>query len=247
MNNKVGDFFVSFFCKKRIAGKIGLKVNVLGGSELCFRIEAAQVIVEWGDGTVSRKSDLVEPFSHRYEKTGAYQLCVKGLNITDVDVPRSNVVALDVSQCPTLEFIDCSDNQITELDLRNCRGLYEVYCAKNRIRELKLSRYRKLFYLSCSCNELRNLDLSGCRKLVTFRCRKNHLSELDFGKCRKLMSVNVEQNDFTYQGLMNLAASLVKRSRYDTGFIVLQHNAGEKELQQGELTDLITRKGWCEI
>lgn len=247
MSNKVGDFFVGFFCKKRVAGQIDLKVNVLAGSELCFRIEAAQAIVEWGDGTTSQKSNLTEPFSHIYEKTGVFRLCVKGVNITDIDIPRSNVVLLDVSQCPTLEFIDCSDNQITELDLRNCHGLYEVYCAKNRIRELKLSKYRKLFYLSCSCNEIKNLDLSGCWKLVTFRCRKNHLTELDFRKCSRLVSVNVEQNDFTYPGMMKLAASLVKRSRYDTGFIVLQHNAGENELQRTELTNLLTRKGWCEI
>lgn len=247
MSNKVGDFFVGFFCKKRIAGQIGLKVNVLAGSELCFRIEAAQATVEWGDGTISRESNFVEPFTHKYEKTGVYRLCVKGKNITDIDIPRSNVVALDVLQCPTLEFIDCSDNQITELDLRHCKGLYEVYCAKNRIRELKLSKYRKLFYLSCSSNELRNLDLSGCRKLVTFRCRKNHLSELDFSKCRRLVSVNVEQNDFTYPGTMNLVASLVKRSRYDTGFIVLQHEAGENDLQREKLAKLIAERGWCEI
>ena len=247
MSNKVGDFFVGFFLKKRIAGQIGLSVNVLAGSELCFRIEAAQATVEWGDGTTSQKNNLVELFSHKYEKTGVYRLCVKGKNITDIDIPRSNIVVLDVSQCPTLEFIDCSDNQITELDLRNCKGLYEVYCAKNRIRELKLSKYRKMFYLSCSCNELKSLDLSGCRKLVTFRCRKNHLSELDFRKCRKLMSVNVEQNDFTYQGILNLVTSLVKRPRYDTGFIVLQHETGAGELQQEELANLMKRKGWCEI
>ena len=247
MSNKVGDFFVSFFCKKRIAGQIYLNVNVLSGSELCFRIEAAQATVEWGDGTISQKSNLIEPFSHKYEKTGVFRLQVKGTNITDIDIPRSNVVALDVSQCPTLEFIDCSDNQITELDLHNCRGLYEVYCAKNRIRELKLSKHRKLFYLSCSCNELTDLDLSGCRKLVTFRCRKNLLSELDFRKCRRLVSINVEQNDFTHRGMMNLVASLVKRSRYDTGFIVLQHDSGEQEIQRKELTNLIARRGWCEI
>lgn len=247
MNNKVGDFFVSFFSQRRIAGQISLSVNVLAESELCFRIEAAQASVEWGDGTTSQKSDSVEPFSHKYEKTGTYQLCVKGKNITDIDIPRSNVVVLDVSQCPTLEFIDCSDNQITDLDLRNCKGLYEVYCAKNRIRELKLSKYRKLFYLSCSCNELKSLDLTGCRKLVTFRCRKNHLSELDFRKCRKLVSINVEQNDFAYRDMLNLAASLVKRPRYDTGFIVLQHDLAEGELQKNELTNLIKKRGWCEI
>lgn len=247
MSNKVGDFFVSCFSKKRIAGQICLRVNVLAESVLCFRIEAAQATVDWGDGTTSQKSDLVELFSHKYEKTGVYQLCVKGKKITDIDIPRSHVVTLDVSQCPTLEFIDCSDNQITELDLRNCKGLYEVYCAKNRIREIKLSKHKKLFYLSCSCNELKDIDLRGCRRLVTFRCRENHLSELDFRGCRRLVSVNVEQNDFNYQGMLNLVASIVKRPRYDTGFIVLQQNTGEEKFQKEELTSLVKKRGWCEI
>lgn len=247
MSNKVGDFFIDLFFKKRLTGELRFSVNVLAGGGLEFRLEAVQATVEWGDGEVSQKVNSIEPLAHTYAKSGIYHVCVKGRSITDIDIPRSNIVALDVTQCHTLEFIDCSDNQIPELDLRNCKGLYEVYCAKNKIRELKLSKYRKLFYLSCSCNELENIDLSGCTKLVTFRCRKNRLTQLDFRKCSKLVSVNIEQNNFSYEELLNLVGTLVKRPRYDTGFLVLQRNFENEDYYQAELQNLIKKRGWCEI
>lgn len=247
MSCKIVDYFGNLFVKKRqIYGEIRFCVNLSVSEEISLRVDAQEVLIEWGDGETAQGS-RIDPFLHHYMKAGSYSGCIRGKNITDIDIPYCHLRTLNVSGCPTLEFIDCSDNELTELDLRNCTDLYEVYCAKNEIRELKLSKYKKLFYLSCSSNQLEHLDLGGCTKLVTLRCRNNLLRKLDLRRCPKLMSVNVERNKFNIQELCEFIAALVRRPVYDKGFLVFRGEDEDEEHKWIECLNIMKKRGWCEI
>lgn len=247
MSCKITDYFGNLFAKSRqLLGEVRFSVNLSVSREISFRIDAQEVSVEWGDGEVTAGS-RVDAFLHRYTKAGVYHGCIRGKNITDLDVPCCYLDVLDVTMCQSLEFLDCSDNKITELDLRNCKELYEVYCAKNQIRELKLSNYEKLFYLSCSYNELESLDLSGCTKLMTFRCRSNRLHKLDLKRCRKLVSVNIEENEFNHQELFEFLATLVKRPVNDKGFLIFHPDENDEGYDRAKFLNYIKKRGWCEI
>lgn len=247
MSCKIVDYFGSLFVKKRqIYGEIRFSVNLSGPEEISFRVDAQEILIEWGDGETAQGS-RIEPFQHHYMKAGSYNGCIRGKNITDIDIPYCYLRTLNVSACPTLEFLDCSDNELTELDLRNCTDLYEIYCAKNKIQELKLSKYKKLFYLSCSSNQLERLDLGGCTKLVTLRCQNNLLHKLDLKRCPKLMSVNIERNKFNTQELCEFLSALVRRPVYDKGFLVFRDEEEEEEYEWTECLNIMKKRGWCEI
>ncbi|CAB4493561.1 hypothetical protein RhiirA5_424506 [Rhizophagus irregularis] len=54
-------------------------------------------------------------------------------NIIKIDCSNNDkLVNLDVSNCPKLEFLDCSHNKLTILDLSNCGLLFKEYEEKSR-------------------------------------------------------------------------------------------------------------------
>lgn len=223
--------FMTFFKRrfksdKKVLHEVRFKIQVSSDNKDVFlRVQVYEASINWGDGVVKNDIYAVRTLIHRYEKPGIYEVCLWGKGIVDLSLANSNLISLDVTKCPKLEFLDCSNNQITELDLRNCKGVYEVYCSMNKMRELKLSKHKELFYLACSINELKSLDLSGCPKLIVLRCRKNYLHQLDIAQCHKLVVINLEQNKFNDEEILIFQKNLPKRFIQNEGYFTFENNA----------------------
>lgn len=219
-------------------GEIRAKLRVNSGNELKFRINGDSMEVNWGDGNRSGVKKGTEYFTHVYTEGGTFDLTVTGEKIVDVYMQDCYLEKLDVTQCYTLEFLDCSENNLEELDVRNCRQLYELYCGRNRLQELKLSEYPELSYLSCPWNELRSLDLNGCRKLFQLECKGNHLTHLDVSKCKKLVGINIAKNDMTIEAVNQFLHTLAPCSFVDEGDLILG------DLWAGCDREICRKKGW---
>lgn len=83
---------------------------------------------------------------------------IVGTKIKKLDVRGNNLQALDVTECPALEYLECNRNRLTSLDL---------------------SKNAALEYLWCYNNELTTLNVSGCKALKTLYCSNNQLTTLD--------------------------------------------------------------------
>ena len=83
------------------------------------------------------------------------------------------LTALDVSHNTKLKVLDCDGNKLTTLDVSKCTDLQELNCGSmnssasgNNLTKLKLGNLKKLKDLSCLRNPLKELDISGCTLLT---------------------------------------------------------------------------------
>lgn len=246
--DRIAEYFKDLFSgNKNRNGEIGFNIDTAVSEEISFWVDARQVWVDWGDGEKSEEIMVSGLFTHKYTVREKLRVTIYGKGVVDVDVKKCGITFLEVCKCPTLEYLDCSENLMTSLDVTDCRRLYELYCGRNRLQELKLGKYRKLFYISCSCNDLDKLELKGCRNLVNLRCRKNRLHSLDVSSCRKLAAVNIEGNLFNYNELKNFLSTLVIRPQNNVGTVVFHHNIEREDYDDTALRNIINQKGWREI
>lgn len=100
------------------------------------------------------------------------------------------LTALDTSDMPNLEVLDCSRNSLTSLDVSNNLFLRDLYCYSNAnedgIKTLILGNLPELKILNCRRNNLNVLDIEGCPHLEILNCSYNNLQTLDVSKQREL-------------------------------------------------------------
>lgn len=131
-------------------------------------------------------------------------------------VSRGMLSALDVTQCPKLEYLDCSNTQLTRLDVshnpalkylvcRNVRltslavawnpSLQFLDCSSNELVTLDLRFNPALWYLNCASNELTLLGLGHNSSLEYIRCKDNRLTDLDVTQCPSLLWLHCSGNE----------------------------------------------------
>lgn len=84
----------------------------------------------------------------------------------------NSLTTLDVTNCPELKVLDCSNNSLSELDVTKCTKLTTLYCGDNRL--------------------LSYLDVSKCPELTTLDCSRNALVALDITNCPKLENLSAD-------------------------------------------------------
>ena len=140
---------------------------------------------------------------------------------------NDQLASLDLSGCPALTYLYCSDNQLTSLDVSGCAALEELWgdwnqltsldvsgcaalevllCYSNQLTSLVLSNNTALEVLSCSDNQLTSLDLSGCTALTYLSCYNNQLTSLDLSNNTALTSLHCSNNQLTSLDLSNNTA-----------------------------------------
>ena len=91
--------------------------------------------------------------------------------LTELDV--------DVTHKPSLERVECQNNQLTSLILGQNKGLKKLNCANNQLTQLNLNNMISLEELKCQNNQLTALDVSSSPNLTTLVLKNNHLTSLN--------------------------------------------------------------------
>lgn len=104
---------------------------------------------------------------------------------------------LDVSMCPNLNYLDCSDNSITSLDLSNNPKLQRLYCTNTALTEIDLSNNTQLVRVRLDRNKLSTIDVSNCPALVELSVNNNQLTELDVSNNKWLEDLWCADNQLT--------------------------------------------------
>jgi len=97
--------------------------------------------------------------------------------------------SLDLSNCPNLLILDCSNTYITSLDVSKCTKLKELQCSFTNISSLDLSNCTKLEDLGCGKTQISSLDMSKCVRLEYLWCISHHLLRLNLQKNKKLNDI----------------------------------------------------------
>ena len=85
----------------------------------------------------------------------------------------------DVTHKPSLERVECQNNQLTSLILGENKGLKKLNCANNQLTQLNLKNMISLKELNCANNQLTVLDVSSSPNLTTLVLKNNHLTSLN--------------------------------------------------------------------
>ncbi len=144
------------------------------------------------------------------------KVILKG-NITELNVPRCELTALNVRGLSALEVLDCDENQLSELDVQGLKKLKILYCAENQFTELNLQGLPALSSVDCGYNQLTAIKIKGLTALERLTLHGNKfgaeaLTELfnalpqreqnDKGKCTLYIE---REQDGTYRDFNNPA------------------------------------------
>ena len=134
-------------------------------------------------------------------------------SLTWIDCYGNNLTQLDVSNCPELIHLYCNANQLTALDVTKCLKMKELDCYNNKITFLDLSKNTELTSLFCYANRLTSLDLTACKEMKHLSCYANSLNTLKIQNCTNLRGLECSGNKLTSldvtnsPSLINLACS----------------------------------------
>ena len=114
-----------------------------------------------------------------------------------LDCQYNQLTTLDVSSLSSLEILHCRGNQLTTLDVSGLSSLEYLYCDDNQLTTLDVSGLSSLEYLDCNANQLTTLDVSGLSSLETLYCSGNQLTTLDVSGLSSLEYLYCNSNQLT--------------------------------------------------
>jgi len=92
-------------------------------------------------------------------------------SLKELNIYRSQLVDLDLSDTPNLEVIELPSNLfLNRLNLQNNQKLRKLDISFTNLRELDLSCLTELKKLEVSCSQLTKLNVDGCFNLKKLNC-----------------------------------------------------------------------------
>jgi len=117
--------------------------------------------------------------------------------LTYLNCSNNLLTELDVSRNIALEYLGCGDNSLTKLDLSKNMALTNLNCRRNQLTELEISRNTALEHLICGNNPLNTMDVSQNTALKELRCDHNQLTALDVSQNIAMMVLSCNNNKIT--------------------------------------------------
>jgi hypothetical protein len=179
-------------------GTVEFTVTTTDYKTVTFYATAKSITVDWGNGSTEMYNNL-DSTEVAYTLSGKIEHTIK---IQAVEMSyfsykshtSAKVTALDVSNCSTLQKLDCRINQLSTLDVSKNTALTYLDCYDNQLSALDVSKNTALTYLDCSGNQLSTLDVSKNTALIRLSCSGNQLSTLDVSKNTALTYLDCSGN-----------------------------------------------------
>lgn len=108
---------------------------------------------------------------------------------------------LDLKNCTTLTYIECSYSRLEQLNLSNSKKLTNLYCGNNHLTDIRLPETSLLTEIECINNRLTQLNLQKVQNLTWLNCADNELSSLDLSKNTSLISLRCTGNKLKFSTL----------------------------------------------
>ena len=150
------------------------------------------------------------------------QLDVSNLkDLVTLDCSHNDLEQLDVRKSRSLVALNCSSNRLTELDadVTHKPSLERVECQNNQLTSLILGQNKGLKKLNCANNQLTQLNLNNMISLTELKCQNNQLTVLDVSSSPDLTTLVLKNNQLTSLNLdNNLNPYFTYTDIYDSDF-----------------------------
>lgn len=120
-----------------------------------------------------------------------------------IDLCSNNLTSLDVSGCPALEKLYCSENKLGSVSTAGCKVLSDFDCSNNMLDRIDVSENKALAYLYCNKNSLTEIDISNNLNLIRFWCNVNSVQSLTIGNKPQLEEIVCSKNKLVSLDLIN--------------------------------------------
>ena len=118
---------------------------------------------------------------------------------------NKGLTSLEISNCPNIEMIKCTNNDIKELNIQNFEHLQLLSCCENNMIKLNISNCPNIDTLGCTNNKLEELDLVGLDNLKELFTYKNlNLNNLNVKHLKKLDILHCTNNNLNKLDVTNL-------------------------------------------
>ncbi|MDR2651279.1 MAG: leucine-rich repeat domain-containing protein [Prevotellaceae bacterium] len=253
-------------------GQVVMKVNPeLSGQKnlVSFGIQAKEVTIDWGDGTVEifTPNGDEQEYQHEYADVNLKEITLNTENLTELYVGHDfyankgnyreltfgscpdltelycwheYITSIDISKCTALQTLWLNGNQLTSLDVSKCTELKELEIDDNQLTSLDVSKCTDLQTLWIVQNQLTGLDVSKCPDLEVILCDNNQLTSLDVSKCTYIHYLDVANNKLTASALNNLFGTLPIKASGNHANIYIKNNPGTDECDKS----IAENKGW---
>lgn len=116
------------------------------------------------------------------------------LSVKKLNCAKTKIKNIELSQFPSLEYLDLSFCDLDSIDLTKSPELKSLYCENSNLKELDLSQNKKLIELNCRGNGLSDLALFQNKELKFLDCGKNGLSGLLINLNLNLQKLHCDSN-----------------------------------------------------
>lgn len=175
-----------------------ITLRVKEGKKLAISLSTKQdstaLWIDGGDGKTERILVGKEPYEVELTTRGRQFRVLGNTAGFDCNGNAEVLLGIDISQCPTLEELNCSECGLGQIDVTGNPLLTTLECAGNRIIKLDLSASEKLEWLDCHANRLSQLDATKCTALQILDCSQNALLNLDVSQNKKLEKLYCQGN-----------------------------------------------------
>ncbi len=144
-------------------------------------------------------------------------------NLKKLVLHYHGLTSLDLENCTSLVYLDCSHNEITNINVKNCAALETLNCSYNeiesidvsnnialkelniltydkkethkRLKEIDISKNINLEIFNCGNADISVIDLTYNKNLTNFSCGNTNLTSLDISSNEKLVELNCNNID----------------------------------------------------
>ncbi len=127
-------------------------------------------------------------------------------NVTQLDLGRNALTAIDVSKNSALTSLELSLTQLIALDVSQNTVLTYLDLNDNNLIDINVSKNTALTNLKIRNNKLTALDVSNNTALTELRVKENNLIALDVSKNKVLTILDVDANNLTALNVSNNTA-----------------------------------------
>ncbi|MEM8893981.1 MAG: MBG domain-containing protein [Bacteroidota bacterium] len=118
-------------------------------------------------------------------------------NITELDVNRNNLTAIDLSNNIALTHLFAWSNSLASIDLSDNTAITNLNLNSNLLGELDVTMLPNLFTLQASSCQLTSLDVTGNSSLSHLIINNNSLTSLDVSQNASLVNLIINDNQIT--------------------------------------------------
>jgi len=169
--------------------------------EISFTVNASTsslAYVDWGDGVLNEYSVGTSATAITGTPSNTSDtIKIYSSNFTDISCPGIKLTYLDVSNCPSIQYLRCQENSLAYLNVSNASSLLNLTCYDNNLDTLDVSDCSSITSFDCHSNVLTSIDLSNSINLQQLNCSNNSLNSLDLSNNANLTELYCEENKLT--------------------------------------------------